>query len=236
MRQFLIGAWLAGFLAPAFHQERASEIAGVVKFEGVHKPRKINVMIDGDKHGGPGRDGKDVFEEDVVLGSNQELANVLVRVKGSVAGSFDPPKNQVELELRAYSFRPRIVVLRAGQTLRVKNTDLDNLNVHGRARRNKEFNVNLARGASWDFEFTESEMGIRTQHDCCPWQVAWIHVVDHPFFAVTGKDGAFKIANLPAGTYEIEAWHEIFGTRTATVTVGTKEAKAQDFTFTVPNK
>jgi len=28
---------------------------------------------------------------------------------------------------------------------------------------------------------------------------AWVTVVDHPYFAVTGKDGAFKISNVPPG-------------------------------------
>jgi hypothetical protein len=50
-----------------------------------------------------------------------------------------------------------------------------------------------------------------------------------------GKDGAFKIANLPAGKYELEAWHEKFGTRMATVTVGAKEIQTQDFTFVREN-
>ncbi len=44
-------------------------------------------------------------------------------------------------------------------------------------------------------------------------------------------DGAFAISGLPAGTYEIEAWHEKYGTQTATVTVTGTETKPSDFTF-----
>ena len=50
---------------------------------------------------------------------------------------------------------------------------------------------------------------------------AWVHVVRHPFFAVTGEDGAFGIGRLPPGTYGIEAWHEKLGTRTRTVAICT---------------
>ena len=45
-----------------------------------------------------------------------------------------------------------------------------------------------------------------------------------------------KIANLPPGKYELEAWHEKYGVRTARVTVGATESKAQDFTFGAQNK
>ena len=59
-------------------------------------------------------------------------------------------------------------------------------------------------------------------------------VLSHPFFAVTSRDGTFQIKDLPAGTYEIEAWHEKLGRRKASVTVGTGDTKALDFTFGVP--
>ncbi len=67
--------------------------------------------------------------------------------------------------------------------------------------------------------------------DVHPWMGAWLHVVDHPFFAVSGADGTYKIDKLPAGTYEIEFWHEKFGKETKSVTVADKDAKTEDFTF-----
>jgi hypothetical protein len=52
-----------------------------------------------------------------------------------------------------------------------------------------------------------------------------------PFFAVSGPDGSFTIKDLPPGTYTIEAWHEKFGTQTATVTIAGTESKTANFTF-----
>lgn len=41
-----------------------------------------------------------------------------------------------------------------------------------------------------------------------PWTHAYIAVFDHPYFAVTGNDGSFKIDSLPPGSYKMMVWHE----------------------------
>jgi hypothetical protein len=56
-------------------------------------------------------------------------------------------------------------------------------------------------------------------------------VMNHPFFAVSGEDGTFTIRGLPAGTYEIEAWHEKLGTRTVSVTVTENGTATADLAF-----
>ena len=47
------------------------------------------------------------------------------------------------------------------------------------------------------------------------WMNAYVGVLDHPYFAVTDKDGKFELKSLPPGTYTIEAWHEKLGTHDA---------------------
>jgi hypothetical protein len=63
---------------------------------------------------------------------------------------------------------------------------------------------------------------------------AHVGVLPHPFFAVSDATGAFRIAGLPPGTYTLEAWHEVLGTRTAEVTVGPSQAQTTAITFTTP--
>jgi hypothetical protein len=60
---------------------------------------------------------------------------------------------------------------------------------------------------------------------------AWIGVLGHPFYAVSGKDGAFTIKALPPGEYEIEAWSEKYGAQTQRIKVMEKADTQADFSF-----
>ena len=53
---------------------------------------------------------------------------------------------------------------------------------------------------------------------------------------VTDEHGRYSAPALEPGTYEITAWHEKLGTRTASITVGANDKKTQDFKFAVPTK
>jgi uncharacterized protein (DUF2141 family) len=60
---------------------------------------------------------------------------------------------------------------------------------------------------------------------------AYVSVLPHPYFAVTGSDGTFQIKNLPPGEYTMVAVHEKFGEQTMKVKVGAKENAKADFSF-----
>jgi hypothetical protein len=60
---------------------------------------------------------------------------------------------------------------------------------------------------------------------------AYIHVLDHPYYAVTGDDGSFEIKGLPPGKYQVEAVHEEYGAMTNPVDVAAKGTATSDFTY-----
>ena len=72
---------------------------------------------------------------------------------------------------------------------------------------------------------------VRIKCDVQSWMTSYIAVLENPYHFVTADDGAFRIGGLPAGTYEVEAWHESYGTRSGSVTVAEGETGALDFTF-----
>ena len=61
---------------------------------------------------------------------------------------------------------------------------------------------------------------------------AWVSVMDHPYFAVSGADGKFTIKDVPPGKYTLEATHRKLGTQTAEIEVKDSGA-TQSFAFEV---
>jgi hypothetical protein len=59
---------------------------------------------------------------------------------------------------------------------------------------------------------------------------AYAGVLDHPYFAVSGKDGTYKIANVPPGKYVLEVYHRKAGKQTKEITVADQNQTA-DVTF-----
>ncbi len=60
---------------------------------------------------------------------------------------------------------------------------------------------------------------LELRSDVHPWTRGFVAVFDHPYFAVTGRDGAFTLDEVPPGSYTLAVWHERFGKLEQPVTV-----------------
>ncbi len=125
-------------------------------------------------------------------------------------------------------YKPHVLGVMVGQTVKIKNSDKILHNIHGLPTANKEFNMGQPKEGQVDeVKFTTAEMAMKIKCDVHPWMGAWAHVMTHPFFATSGADGSFKISGLPAGKYKIAVWHESFeGAKEAEVEVDGKGPKA----------
>src|SRR6266581_3280659 len=104
-------------------------------------------------------------------------------------------------------------------------------NIKAKGTKNRPFNISQPAVMTSDRTFTAPEVMVPLECNVHGWMHAWLGVLPHPFFGVSGSDGSFTIKGLPPGTYTIEAWHEKYGTQTATVTVAGSETKTADFSF-----
>lgn len=177
-----------------------------------------------------------VMPEILVLGDQSRMVNVLVSVVTAFPGkTFPAPKEPAVIQQHGCVYQPHVIGMMAGQELLFRNGDGLLHNVHALPVQNRPFNIGMPptlkeKGRVIDL----AEAAFQVKCDVHPWMMAYVAVLSHPFFAVTGSDGTFLIKGLPAGTYEIEAWHEKLGVRKASVTVGEGDSKTLDFTFGVP--
>ena len=136
------------------------------------------------------------------------------------------------IDQRGCVYYPRVLGVRVGQTLEIRNSDNLLHNVHSVTEHENQFNFGQARaGVVNTFKMKNEEIMMRLGCDVHRWMESYIGVLNHPFYSVSGTDGSFTIKGLPAGTYTIEAWHEKYGAQTANVTVTDGQAATNDFTF-----
>ncbi len=119
-----------------------------------------------------------------------------------------------------------------GQKLVIRNSDPTLHNVHALPSKNEEFNQGQPfQGMELEKTFDQPEVMVRFKCDVHPWMSSYMGVLNHPFFAVSGADGSFSIDGLPAGDYEVEAWHEELGAKTMSVSVAADGTAAANFDF-----
>ena len=212
--------------------ETAGSVAGIVKFAGT--PRKMRTISMAAVPNCAKMHSSPATTEDVLLGDNSTLQNVVVFLKGDFSRySFDPANSPVTIDQKGCSYDPHVLALMTGQELHVANSDQTTHNINAAPKRNRRWNESQSAGApSFTEVFARSEMSIPVKCNIHPWMKAYISVFSHPYFQVTREDGSFKIRNVPPGTYTLAAWHELYGTKEQRVTIEKKQEQAVSFTFT----
>jgi hypothetical protein len=138
----------------------------------------------------------------------------LVKPKGSNPGAVKEllarsPK--AELDQKNCEFLPYVLAIHQDQTLVIKSSDPVNHNVRYAAFANSPFNQIMAPKGEIEVKLVAERRPIVVACDIHSWMKAYIMVFDHPFFAVTGADGAFEIKGVPAGEQNLVLWQERVG-------------------------
>jgi hypothetical protein len=208
----------------------AATVTGKVAFTG-DKPAMKNISMDATPacaraHTTPQK------SQEVVVNDNGTLRNVFVWVKSGVPDKQWPVTGAVRLDQKGCMYEPHVFGVMTNQDIEIANDDPTNHNIHPLPKENREWNESQPpKGESKKKSFARQEVMIPVKCNVHPWMRAYIGVVSHPFFAVTGDDGTFTIKGLPPGKYTLEAWHEKYGTQDVEITVAPKESKTNDFSF-----
>jgi plastocyanin len=206
-------------------------VTGQIRFEGEAPARR---KLDMSQDANCAAVARNPRTEDVVV-TDGRLANVFVYVKGGALEntSFETPQTPVSLDQRQCRFVPRVLGIQTGQTLIFFNSDPTTHNIHPAPRENQEWNQMQARdGMPLEKSFSRVETLIPVKCNQHPWMKAYVGVLAHPFFAVSGRNGSFKIEGLPQGEYTLVAWHEVLGEQTVKLSIGPLETKSLEIVFT----
>src|SRR5688572_12329751 len=219
--------WAAALFMVPISTIYAGSITGQIRFS--DEPPKLPVVkVSKDQD----YCGEVLPNETYIIDSNGGLKNVVVFIEsGSSSGSPEPKLNVLENNGCRYS--PRIMAMQKGERLRVRNNDPKLHIPHSYLNERTVFNLSLPfRGTSIEASQKIRQSGIlKVVCDTHAWMLAHIHVFDHPYFAVTDDRGMFSIANIPAGTYTLTAWHEDAGIRSQEITVSETGDVGVNFEF-----
>lgn len=124
----------------------------------------------------------------------------------------DIPQQEVQVDQPCCRFEPHCVALRQGQTLLAKNSSPvpHNFNYTGHPLRNPGQNLLIPAGTSTAIKDLKADDRFPVAMSCNihPWMKGYVRVFDHPYFAVTNKDGAFEIKHAPRGVWRLKVWHD----------------------------
>lgn len=206
-------------------------IYGRVRFEGPPpKPKKLKTEADpkcAEMHA-----DEPLLSEEIVVNSDGTLRWVFVYVKTGLAGVYERPREPVVLDQKGCQYHPHVLGMMAKQPIKMRNSDETSHNIHALPVNSAEWNIGQPnKGMETVKTFPAAEVMVKIKCDVHPWMATYIGVLDHPFYSVTGEDGVFALKGLPAGEYEIEAWHEKFGAQSVKVKLGEGEAKEIAFSY-----
>jgi plastocyanin len=166
-----------------------------------------------------------------VVANGGKLQDTFVRIANdSVKGDYKAPSTHGVIDQVDCMYTPRIQGVVAGQELDIKNGDGTLHNVHTFKGTETWFNQAQPKGSPAISKELEDTKVIKFTCDVHPWMRGFVVVSSHPFFAVSGADGSFTIEKVPAGKYDLEAWHPMYGLKKASVEVA--DGKAAEATFT----
>ena len=193
----------------AMQMGQAGDISGTITLKGTPPPELEIKQVKEDINCGK-LHTEPVKTRFYVVGANGALADVFVTLKGISGKSTGAAAAPAMIDQKGCEYLPYMLAVQTGQKILVKNSDpvLHNIHPTPLAAGNKEENKAQVPGQpDLTFVFPSPEIFLRFKCDVHPWMFAYACVVDHPYFAVSDKDGKYTIKDVPDGKYTLEAYH-----------------------------
>ena len=176
-----------------------------------------------------------IMSESVILNKNTDpvtLRNVAIWIKeGPVDVRQKTPGPSPTLSMFDCQFTPHLLVVSSLGAFGIRNDDKLKHNVHFLAKKNEDQSFSFPMKGMELAMIYENPETMEFRSKLFPWMNGWLIVHDHAFFLTTDASGDYEFTDFPPGKYVLQAWHEVFGTKTATVEVAAGETKELNFLF-----
>lgn len=210
---FVLGTWVYAKAYEGGAVSGGGSISGEVKYAGTPPaPKKLEVTKDTDVC------GKDKVSQELVVGGNKGIKNAVVFIAGISKGKKLEAKEAV-LDQKGCEYHPHVEIVAAGAPLKILNSDGILHNIHTHSKVNSPVNKAQPKFKKEMTETIAKAEIIPVKCDVHGWMSAVLVVADNPYYVVTDDNGAFKLTDVPAGTYQLKIWHETLGEQTKQVTV-----------------
>ena len=135
-------------------------------------------------------------------------------VPASEVAKREVPEESVVVDQRDYAFAPHVVAVEAGREVEFRNSDGANHGVTSQSRepRNR-FDLVSPPGGRQTHRLVATDSPVAIGCPVHGSMAAWIYVFDHPYHAVTGERGQFRLPPVPPGRYTLQVRHPDGGMR-----------------------
>jgi plastocyanin len=183
-------------------------LTGVVRFAGI-PPLLAPLAVNKNRE----LCGEQKPSEALVVGPEGGVRGSVILIEGVTRGK--KATGEVVLDNHKCLFVSHVSAVALGDRVRVRNSDTILHNTHGFMGKPTLFNLALPnKDQVIDITRRLRKPGVvRILCDAHPHMSAWMVVHDSPYVAVTDERGAFKIDDIPPGTYRVTMWHEGFRAR-----------------------
>jgi plastocyanin len=166
----------------------------------------------------------------------KDVENIVVFVE-KAPGTYPPPKDGATVDQEKLTFVPHVLPIVQGTKVTFKNSDPVLHNIFWNKSADGSYEARnlgtFGKGATANFTF-DKDGSVVLACNVHPEMEGHIVVLQNPYFALVGKDGAYEIKGVPPGQYSVKTWYpspKKLASKTAPATITANQSTQLDFSL-----